>query len=244
MCLADITGGSARNAIPREACAIISIPEGHKENLQTAIKDATAKLTHELAIADPNFSVKLTEIANPQSVFTAATSSKLVKVLSGCHDGIQRLSDTLAHTPETSSNFGVIKTEDDNIHTVHMVRSNIDSARDALCEQISDTYAALNSTVELSPAYPGWAPNPNHQLPHILSDIFEEQNGRPANITTIHAGLECAILGAPYPHWEMAAIGPTIRNPHSPDECVQVESVGRFWNWLITALERTEANTH
>ncbi|MBN2751300.1 MAG: aminoacyl-histidine dipeptidase, partial [Rhodospirillaceae bacterium] len=187
-------------------------------------------------IADPDLTLDIrTDSAAP--AFTPAATQTLLRALNACPDGIARLSDSLPGTPETSSNIGVITTDDTSAHIVCMVRSSVDSARDALCARIADTFALAGGACDLGAAYPGWQPNPKAPILALISRIYATQKGTEPTISTIHAGLECAILGAAYPHWEMVSIGPAIRHPHSPDERVGIKSTETFWNLLTATLE-------
>ena len=233
--LAAIAGGSARNAIPREATARIAVADAEEANCRAAIATALTEIRAELAYADPGLAISL-ETAAPLPMFSGDATSALLRAINACPEGIARLSDTLPGTPETSSNLGVISTDDGGAKVVCMVRSSVDSARDALCARITDAFALAGGTAKLGAPYPGWQPNPEAKILALLSETQTRLRGEPPEISTIHAGLECAILGAAYPRWEMASIGPVIRNPHSPDERVSITSVGHFWRLLTETL--------
>jgi dipeptidase D len=236
--LHSIAGGSASNAIPREAEGILVIPAQDEANIKQTLATVSQILRQEFALADPDLSIDVQAMARPDTALTAEQSAKLLRTLNATHDGVSRMSDSVDGMPETSCNLGILATEGNSVIATHKIRSNVNSARDALSDRLADTYMALGSEVTFGAAYPGWAPKPDANILQILDAVFTEQNGKPANITTMHAGLECGLLGATYPHWEMAAIGPTIRNPHSPDECVDIASVERFWDWLLGTLQR------
>lgn len=233
--LAAFSGGSARNAIPREATAQITVAADEETACRTAIATVLTEIRAELAHADPGVAISLdTAMASP--AFSGEATAALLRAISACPDGIARLSDTLPGTPETSSNVGVISTDDSGARIVCMVRSSVDTARDALCARIADAFALAGGSAELGAPYPGWQPNPGAKILGLLSETQARLRGAAPEITTIHAGLECAILGAAYPEWEMASIGPVIRNPHSPDERVSITSVGHFWGVLTETL--------
>lgn len=234
--VSSLQGGSARNAIPREAQARIAVGKAEEAACRAAIAARFAEVRAELAHADPGLIVEVERSTTPAPVIPAEASAALIRAINACPDGIARLSDTLPGTPETSSNLGVIATAEDGVRITCMVRSSVDSARDALCARIEDAFALAGGRAEFGPAYPGWQPNPEARILGVLSEIHAKGCGAPPEISTIHAGLECAILGAAYPHWDMASIGPVIRNPHSPDERVEIASVGRFWRLLTGTL--------
>ncbi len=233
--LAALSGGSARNAIPREATARIAVAAAEEAAARAAIATALTEIRAELAHADPGLAISL-DAAPAQPAFSGEVTARLLRAINACPDGIARLSDTLPGTPETSSNVGVISTDANGARVVCMVRSSVDTARDALCARISDAFVLAGGSAELGAPYPGWQPNPEAKILAILSETQTRLRGEAPEITTIHAGLECAILGAAYPRWEMASIGPVIRGPHSPDERVSIPSVGHFWGLLTQTL--------
>ncbi len=233
--LSTIAGGTARNAIPREASAVIAVAKTEDKDARAAIAAAASDITAELRLADPGLTVSVESATPPTAVF--ADALPLLRAINACPDGIARLSDTLPGAPETSGNVGTIATEDDGIHIVYMVRSSVNSARDAAAARIADVFALIGGDSQLGTPYPGWRPDPKARILSLLSRVHAACTGTPAKLDTIHAGLECAILGATYPHWEMASIGPNIRHPHSPDERVEIASVGRFWSLLTATLE-------
>jgi dipeptidase D len=233
--LAEISGGTARNAIPREAMAKIAVPRAEEAAARAAIAAACAEMAAELALADPGLAIAVEDAALPAAVF--ADAQPFLRALYACPDGIARLSDTLPGVPETSSNVGVVSTGAAGIEIVCMVRSSVDTARDALAERIVDAFAPAGGGARLGAPYPGWKPNAKARILALLSDLYRRRTGRAPVVDSIHAGLECAILGATYPNWEMASIGPNIRSPHSPDERVEIASVADFWALLTDALE-------
>lgn len=233
--VARLAGGSARNAIPREASALIAVSKAEEAACHAGIATRLTDIRAELAHADPGLAVEV-ETAAAATAFSAEASAALLRAINACPDGIGRLSDTLPGTPETSSNIGVIATTEAGVQITCMVRSSVDSARDALCARIEDVFALAGGSVRLGAPYPGWQPNPEAKILGLLSEVHARRRGAAPEISTIHAGLECAILGAAYPRWEMASIGPVIRNPHSPDERVEIASVGHFWGLLTETL--------
>ena len=235
--IAEISGGTARNAIPREAHAVVWVDR--PEAFVAALAEETQRARGEFRIADPGLTVET--VPHPQAeaqVFPPERSDALLRALNGCSNGVVRTSDTLPGMPETSSNLGIVSSDRGGVTITCMVRSSVDSARDAQCGRIVDVFALMGGESSLGPAYPGWRPDAASPLVADLARIYAEVSGRPARVESLHAGLECAILGAAYPQWRMASFGPTIRGAHSPDEKVEIESVATFWRWLAAALEK------
>jgi len=114
----------------------------------------------------------------------------------------------------------------------------VDADRDTIARDIATLFRNHNARVEHHGAYPGWQPDARSAIVATMKQVYQEMYGKTPEVKVIHAGLECGILGAIYPHWEMVSFGPTIRHPHSPDEKVNIETVGRFWNFLVATLEQ------
>ncbi len=233
--LAEIAGGTARNAIPREAAALIVLSPGEEAAARAAIAAAARDMAAELTLADPGLTIAVEATAAPAAVFADATP--LLRAINACPDGIARLNDTLPGVPETSCNLGVIASGENGVEIVTMVRSSVDSARDALADRVADAFALAGGTARLGTPYPGWKPNPASPTLALLGELHRRRTGQEPLVDSVHAGLECAILGATYPNWDMVSIGPSIRSPHSPDERVEIASVGNFWTLLTAALE-------
>jgi dipeptidase D len=138
---------------------------------------------------------------------------------------------------ETSSNLAIVKFDDNKIAVHCLLRSSVDSAKEALAESIGSIFDLAGAKVEFVGGYPGWKPNMQSEILKTMQDTYQKMTGKIPEIKAIHAGLECGLLGGVYPHWDMISFGPTIRFPHSPDEKVHIESVKKFYNWLVETLK-------
>jgi len=139
---------------------------------------------------------------------------------------------------ETSTNLAVVKTSENNtIIAQCLMRSSVDSSKEELAERITATFRMAGAKVELAGAYPGWKPNMDSEILKVMQDTYNNTYGKIPEIKAIHAGLECGILGSAYPNWDMISFGPTIRYPHSPDEKVNIETVQKFWTWILETLK-------
>ncbi|MCH1925162.1 aminoacyl-histidine dipeptidase [Shewanella sp. C32] len=238
LALSNITGGSLRNAIPREAQATITVAADKADALALAVSDYQAVLRQELAVADADVKFSLSPVALPAEQFDAATQTQLLAVLHACPNGVIRMSDEVVGVTETSLNLGVITTNSDNIVVLCLIRSLIDSGRDNVCSQLAALGKLAKAEVKFSGAYPGWKPDNNSEVMAIVRDTYQDIYHKEPVIMVIHAGLECGLFKEPYPTMDMVSIGPTIRYPHSPDEQVNITTVGQYWELLLAVLKR------
>ena len=149
----------------------------------------------------------------------------------------ERMSDSMPGLVETSNNLAIVKCIDGKFTVNCLVRSSVDSAKMAVMYKIGSLFDLIGANVKYEGAYPGWKPNMDSPILKTMMKTYKELYGKTPEIKAIHAGLECGLLGGVYPHWDMISFGPTIRNPHSPDERVNIESVEKFWNFLKATLK-------
>ena len=131
----------------------------------------------------------------------------------------------------------LFRSEGEKIIVLCLLRSSVDSAKNELEEMIDSVFTLAGAEVVMDGKYPGWKPNPDSAILLTMKDVYNKRFGKIPDIKAIHAGLECGILGGAYPNWDMISFGPTIRFPHSPDEKVNIESVGMFWEFLTETLK-------
>ncbi|GGP42408.1 aminoacyl-histidine dipeptidase [Shewanella saliphila] len=239
--LVSFSGGSLRNAIPREANIEFMLPSENVAALNEAIASFQALVRAELAIADPDMLLTLAEITAPAKVMGEDAQNTLIDLLHASPNGVIRMSDEVEGVTETSLNIGVISTEDESVEVLCLIRSLIDSGR----EEIAGTLTALanlaGASIDLSGAYPGWKPDSSSPVMAIVRDTYNDIYKKDPTIMVIHAGLECGLFKEPYPLMDMVSIGPTIRYPHSPDEMVNITTVGQYWELLLAVLARIPA---
>jgi len=118
-----------------------------------------------------------------------------------------------------------------------LMRSSVESAKEAVADKMRAIAELAGVKVELNGGYPGWKPNLQSPILKTMLKVYENKYGKVPEIKAIHAGLECGLFGTAYPNWDMISCGPTIRSPHSPDERVNIESVGKFWDFLVETLK-------
>lgn len=236
--LADIKGGSLRNAIPREAFVEISLSKDDLSKLESIIEQYKSTLQNELGKVEPNLEITLTEVKSDKikRVLTTEHQNKIINWLNSAPNGVVRMSDQLQGVVETSLNLGIVNIEDNQLNVHFLIRSQVDSAKDAVVSTLISLSQLANANYEIKGGYSGWEPNLNSSLLQLAQDKYYEIFSQKPKIMVIHAGLECGLFKQSYPNMDMISIGPTIVSPHSPDEKVNIQSVIRYWELLIAML--------
>lgn len=235
--LAQIDGGSLRNAIPRESFATVVVPEDNQENFEQFVAEFEAIVQDEFKKADPGVVVICEPTKKPKKLIDEVIQGNLYTAVTNCPNGVIKMSESVKGITETSSNLAIIKSGKGKIELASLQRSLIDVDKDNLGAEIRKVFEAAGAKAKSSGSYPGWKPNPDSPILKEMKEVYNNKFGKVPEVKVIHAGLECGILGATYPHWDMISFGPTIRNPHSPDEMVNIESVQLFWDFLVETLK-------
>ncbi|OZG74671.1 cytosol nonspecific dipeptidase [Hahella sp. CCB-MM4] len=234
--LASLTGGSLRNAIPREAFANVAVLPADVDRVNAMVAELQALFIQELGSVEPHISLAV-EPCEPQSLLEDALAQRLLDTIAACPHGVFRMSADFDGVTETSNNLASVTIDENHIKLECLTRSLKNSSRDEAAESVAALFRLAGAEVAIDDPYPGWAPNKDSHLLATLSGLHQEVMGFEPKIQVIHAGLECGILGANYPDWDMISFGPTIRGAHSPDEAVHVKSVASFWEFLMAALK-------
>jgi dipeptidase D len=232
--LAQLEGGSARNALPREAWACVAIPQGQEAALQALLASWQQGLAQELQGVEPGLHLSCQPGSAAQAMSAHEQSIWLASLHAAPH-GVRRMSRRVPGVVETSNNLGMVALGPQGGSCNFMVRSLIDSGSNALADEIASLFALSGTPVEKAGHYPGWAPNPASPLLALCQSVYRREYGGEAKVQVIHAGLECGIIGAKYPQLDTVSFGPNIRGAHAPGESVEVASVARAWH-LLTAI--------
>jgi dipeptidase D len=235
--LASIDGGSLRNAIPREAFAVITVPAEGVEDLMDLVDEMETLFVEEFAGVENNISLTAEEVALPTGLIPEEIQDDLINGVTACFNGVYRFIPELPTVVETSNNLAIIKSDGKSIELRSLLRSSVDSRKDELASIIESNFALAGAKVEFTGGYPGWKPNLDSPILKEMTTVYENKYGKTPKIMIIHAGLECGILGTHYPKMDMISFGPTIRYPHSPDEKVNIATVQLFWDYLVETLK-------
>lgn len=237
--LADIQGGSLRNAIPREAFAEISLNKQDLPKLESIIQQYKSTLKNELGSVEPNIEINLSDVdeTKVRRVLTTEHQNKIINWLNSAPNGVVRMSNQIHGVVETSLNLGIVNIKENQLYVNFLIRSQVDSAKDAVVSTLISLSQLVNANYEISGGYSGWEPKLDSSLLQLAKDKYHELFSQKAKIMVIHAGLECGLFKQSYPDMDMISIGPTIVSPHSPDEKVNIQSVHRYWDLLIAILK-------
>jgi len=235
--VANIQGGGMRNAIPREAFAVVTVSEKNKDDFLENCDDFKVALKRDMAEADPDIKLDVFETKKPSKCMDKDTQVVMLKSIFDCPDGVINMSATLPGVVETSTNLATVMMKEGNVVIETLQRSLVGSMRDDVCHMIRGIFEPMGASVEHASPYPGWKPDPDSEILQVMKDTFKIRKGHFPNVTVIHAGLESGLIGENYPHLDLISCGPTIKSPHSPDEKVNIASVGNFWDFLVDVLK-------
>lgn len=230
----SIDGGSLRNAIPREANALVSVKNAN-EFLAT-LETLKNEILEEFAAIETHLQINITVAESTGKAISEEDSKKLIYVLKSLHNGVYRMSPDVQDLVESSNNVARVELKEGNLKILNLSRSSVDSSKDSVAEQLKCVSELAGMTVEMSGSYPGWKPKPGSEIVQIMEKIYTEKFGDKPHVVACHAGLECGIIGANYPAMEMVSFGPTIRGAHSPEEKANITSTQKFWTFLKEIL--------
>ena len=243
--LLDFEGGTLRNAIPREAFATVYVPADKVEAAKAVFERVAAQIKAEYAGTDPDseFIFKPYECSEGEccggdecKYVPEADALRFVRAIIACPDGVERMSSEMAGLVETSNNLAMVKIEGGEFSVKTLMRSSVDTAKDALAAKFEAIFALAGIETSFAGGYSGWAPNPDSSILATMKKVYMDMYGVEPAVMAIHAGLECGILSGAYPHWDMVSCGPTLMSPHSPDERANIPSVAKCWEFLKAVL--------
>lgn len=239
--IATIKGGSLRNAIPRESVATVIIAEMYDEAFVYDMTHIVEDIKAELHTVDPGFEVvfdKLDEAETPKKVMPSMAQYFFVRSMYAAHNGVFRMSPDFDDLVEASNNIAKVEVGNGQLTVKCLTRSSVESSKMDVANGLRAAFELMGCEVEFSGSYPGWSPNPNSEILDVLVDIYDKQHGEKPNVVACHAGLECGILGTHYPEMDMISFGPTIKGAHSPAERANIESLQKFWNFVLEILKQ------
>ncbi len=235
--LAQVNGGSAHNAIPREAVAVMVGDAARENEMKSLVSAVENSHKTELGGFDPGLQILVEKTERPAMVMDGADAKRIAALLVSLPHGILAMSPDVPGLVQTSTNLATIKTTGDLVEVVTSQRSAITTSKDAAARTVATVARLAGFEPEHAGSYPGWKPEPNNDLVHKLQDVHQKLFGNPAKLIAMHAGLECGVIGEKYPAMQLISFGPTILNPHSPNERVKISSVQNFWKYLKLILE-------
>lgn len=235
--IAEISGGSLRNAIPRESTAKVIVASMYDEAFVFDMQEIISDIKAEFKTMEPNLTIEITKSDLPKKVMDLGVQEGLIRGIYAAHNGVYRMSADIKDLVETSNNIARVIVKEGEITIQNLTRSSVESSKLDLANALRSAYELFGCEVTFAGSYPGWTPNVNSEILDLLVNIYEKQNGTKPNVAACHAGLECGILGTNYPGMDMISFGPTIHGAHSPDERASISSSKKFWKFVIEILE-------
>jgi len=239
--LCDFTGGSLRNAIPFEAEAVILVPQAKAGAVVKSVKKYFTDSTAVYKESDPSMKCDIAKLGGKAPKFIEEpVALNIIKAIIACPSNVIRMSQSMPGLTETSINLAVIRCKAGHLTICSLMRSAIDSSKAELAQRVRVIFEMAGAKVKFVGGYSGWVPKPDTPMIKVMADIYERMFKEKMHIRATHGGLECALMGAKYPHWEMVSIGPTVRYPHSPDERTYIPSAQKMWDYIKEVLATIE----
>lgn len=233
--LISIDGGGLRNAIPREANAVVSVR--HSVEFIDAVTSLKKEILEEFAEVEKDLQINIETFSTAEKALSEEDTIKIILALKSAHNGVYRMSPDVADLVESSNNVARVELKEGQLKILNLSRSSVESTKYAVAEQLKSVFELAGMKVEFSGSYPGWKPKPGSEIVKLMEKIYEKDFGSKPHVVACHAGLECGIIGANYPQMEMVSFGPTIRGAHSPEEKANIASTQKFWGFLKEILK-------
>lgn len=235
--LASISGGGLRNAIPREAFAVVTMPEENVELFLDTLSEYEDTYKEEYKSAENNIIFKAEKTELPTTLIPEEIQDSLIHAVVACQNGVIGMLSDFPGVVETSTNLASVKSKEGITEIKILARSSSETRKAELCSSLESVFTLAGAKVEIDAEYPGWQPNIHSKTKDLMISLAKESIGMEAEVKVVHAGLECGIILDSTPGLDIVSFGPTILNPHSPDEYVVIDTVGRFYNYLVKVLE-------
>ena len=231
-------GGNKRNAIPREAEAVVFVTEGAEGEARAGVEALHQAVAAELASIDPGVSVTIDRADEaPAEVLNADLQHRVLLALAAVPHGVLKMSPDIPGLVETSTNLAILKTDDQAVTVQTSQRSSVQSEIEEAAQAVRAVFELSGAQVTGSDGYPGWKPNLASPILGVAKRVYQELSGREPEVKAVHAGLECGIIGEKYPGMDMVSLGPTLEGVHSPDEKIYIDTVGKFWDYVLAILK-------
>jgi dipeptidase D len=241
--LASFEGGSKHNAIPREADAIVFLPQDKIAEIKKLASSYDKIFKDEYSLVDPKVTLSIEESGFdiPDMMFTSVLHIRLLNLVYSLPHGVMAMSHAIPGLVETSTNLAVVSRKNGDIAILTSQRSSVGSELTELHDMVLACGYQAGAEVKSGGGYPAWKPNPESPLLQKTKRVHKSLFGEEPEVKAIHAGLECGIIGDKFPGMDMISFGPTITGAHSPDEKVQISTVEKFWK-LVEGLVKDIAS--
>ena len=240
--ISEIDGGSLRNAIPRESLAKVVVDTEKSADFEAYVKTMFTDLQQDFKRTEPDLHVSLSKTENISDGLPLEVQDKLINAIYAVQNGVYRMSAEVAGFVETSSSLARVLVKDGEVTIQSLQRSSGESTKQDLANTIRAAFENAGMKVEQGGSYPGWQLPADSAVLAMMTNLYRDVFNAEPHVRACHAGLECGILGEHLPQTDMISFGPNIRHAHSPDECVQISSVKKFWSFLCATLEEIPAS--
>ena len=238
MYLCEIDGGNLRNAIAREAHAVIALPEADKHAVRADLNIFAAEVQAEYNVTDPDLQLLMESEAPRAKAVDKDTTKRLLQAIYAVPHGVYAMSQDIPGLVETSTNMASVKMKPGNIIRIETSqRSSTASSKRDMNTMVRTVFEMAGAEVSSGEGYPGWKPNPHSEILEIATASYKRLFGVDAKVKAIHAGLECGLFLDKYPTLDMISFGPTLQGVHSPDERMLIPTVQKFWDHLLDILK-------
>lgn len=236
--VASIDGGSLRNAIPRESKVVLVCQREDEQKFASFLTQFSNSIKLEYQSIEPSLVISAIPAELPSHVVAAADLHKILQAIYALPNGVFRMSPDIADLVEASSNLARVIVKGGDFITQSLQRSSVESTKADVANAVAAALELMGCDVSRSGDYPGWKPNADSAILSLMTALYRDTFKEEPNVNACHAGLECGILGAHLPGMDMISFGPTIHGAHSPDECVKISSVQKFWSYLLKVLSQ------
>jgi dipeptidase D len=231
--LVSLGGGKSRNAIPRDASAVVAVPSGQADAFREALEREAAVVREAFSTTDPGVDATVEPAEAGGDAWTEPATERMLDALALVPFGPLAMSADFDELVETSSSLGEAVTENGSLTLHSLTRSSNDAALPEVIAGLDATARLAGGSLEVKRNYGGWRPDLKSPALAALERVYTETFGEKPIVTAVHAGLETAVIGSKVPHLDMISFGPQIEHPHSPDERVSIPTVERFWRLLV-----------
>lgn len=239
--ICELSGGLADNAIPRTTRALLVVDGKDSALFAEVLDTVTIKIAEELAGRDPGVRDLVREMGKGSYRCTTPDSTvKCASYLFALPNGVQAMSMDIPGLVETSLNLGIIALQEDGLHTHISVRSSVESAKYVLIGRLEAVTSLAGGSQNVRGDYPGWQYRVKSPLREKMIRIYREMYGTEPKVEAIHAGLECGLLGSKIDDLDCVSIGPDMKNIHTTEEALSINSTARVWEYLVRLLEEKE----
>lgn len=240
-CLASWHGGNMRNAIPREAEVVLTLPKENVEDLKAIVAEYKETFNNEYKGIESDIEVVAEDVALPEMIVPQEIQDNLVDAIYAAHNGVWRYIPTMPEIVETSSNLAIVDIDGGKAAIKILARSSSETMKEDLSTSLESCFNMAGMKVEFSGAYGGWDPNTDSELIKVMRNIYKNLFNEEPTVQVVHAGLECSIILSKYPGLDICSFGPTLLSPHTPTERAHWPSATKFWDLLVKTLEEIPA---